>query len=425
MKIKELAQAMNVSRSDYPSFQHAVKRLTAEGRLVRLKRGRIGAVDQMDVVVGTLSVNRSGRGFLEIDDASEDMVLLDAGLLTALDGDRVLVRSVGERAGRQAGVVIKVLKRSDRNIVGILHTQDGLTFVRPDNTKIHRDIYVSPADSLKAKDGEKVVVKLTAWDDPHTNPRGKVSERLGYPSTPGIDMLSIIRSYNLPEHFSAETMGQAETAAAVDITEEQQRRLDLTGECIYTIDPFDAKDHDDAISVSKIKGGYRLGVHIADVSFYVPEGSALDSEALERGNSVYLPGMVIPMLPEVLSNDTCSLRPNRRRLAHSVIIDFNQAGKALKWQVRDTVIRSRAKLSYEEVQEFFNSQTVTPRIKRVADSLRLARDLATLLTKRRAPDGSLDFDLPEAKIILNDQGEVLELGHRQAPSVSCARQTNS
>ena len=412
MKIKELAQAMNVSRSDYPSFQHAVKRLTAEGRLVRLKRGRIGAVDQMDVVVGTLSVNRSGRGFLEIDDASEDMVLLDAGLLTALDGDRVLVRSVGERAGRQAGVVIKVLKRSDRNIVGILHTQDGLTFVRPDNTKIHRDIYVSPADSLKAKDGEKVVVKLTAWDDPHTNPRGKVSERLGYPSAPGIDMLSIIRSYNLPEHFSAETMGQAETAAAVDITEEQQRRLDLTGECIYTIDPFDAKDHDDAISVSKIKGGYRLGVHIADVSFYVPEGSALDSEALERGNSVYLPGMVIPMLPEVLSNDTCSLRPNRRRLAHSVIIDFNQAGKALKWQVRDTVIRSRAKLSYEEVQEFFNSQTVTPRIKRVADSLRLARDLATLLTKRRATDGSLDFDLPEAKIILNDQGEVLELGNR-------------
>jgi ribonuclease R len=366
----------------------------------------------MDVVVGILSVNRSGRGFLEIEGASEDMVLLDTGLLTALDGDQVLVRSVGERAGRQAGVVIKVLKRSGRNIVGILHKQDGLTFVRSDNMKIHRDIYVSSADSLKAKEGEKVVVTLTAWDDPHTNPRGKVRERLGYPNTPGIDMLSIIKSYNLPEHFSDETMGQAETAAAVDITEEQQRRLDLTGECIYTIDPFDAKDHDDAISVSKIQGGYRLGVHIADVSFYVPEGSVLDSEALERGNSVYLPGMVIPMLPEVLSNDTCSLRPNRRRLAHSVIIDFDKAGKALKWQVRDTVIRSRAKLSYEEVQDFFNSQTVTPRIKRVADSLRLARDLATLLTKRRATNGSLDFDLPEAKIILNDQGEVLELGNR-------------
>jgi ribonuclease R len=170
MKIKELAQAMNVSRSEYQSFQHSVKKLTAEGRLVRLKRGRIGAVDQMDVVVGILSVNRSGRGFLEIEGASEDMVLLDTGLLTALDGDQVLVRSVGERAGRQAGVVIKVLKRSGRNIVGILHKQDGLTFVRSDNMKIHRDIYVSSADSLKAKEGEKVVVTLTAWDDPHTNP---------------------------------------------------------------------------------------------------------------------------------------------------------------------------------------------------------------------------------------------------------------
>jgi ribonuclease R len=411
MKIKELAQAMNVSRSEYPSFRHAVKRLTAEGRLIRLKRGRIGSVDQMDVVVGTLSVNRSGRGFLEVEGASGDIVILDAGLLTALDGDRVLVRSVGERAGRQAGVVIKVLKRSDRNIVGVLHKQDGLTFVRPDNTKIHRDIYVSPADSRKAQDGEKVVVKLTAWDDPHTNPRGKVSERLGYPSAPGIDMLSIIKSYNLLEHFSAETVKQAETASALDIREEQQRRLDLTGECIYTIDPFDAKDHDDAISISKIQEGYRLGVHIADVSFYVPEGSAVDSEALERGNSVYLPGMVIPMLPEVLSNDICSLRPNRRRLAHSVIIDFDQKGKPLTWQVKDTVIRSRAKLSYEEVQEFFNSQTATPRIKRVADSLRLARELARLLTKRRETNGSLDFDLPEAKIILGDQGEVLELGN--------------
>jgi ribonuclease R len=339
-------------------------------------------------------------------------MILDAGLLTALDGDRVMVRLAGERFGRPAGVVIKVQERSGRNIVGIFHKQSGLIFVRPDNPRIHRDIYVAPADSLKAKEGEKVVVKLTAWDDPHHNPCGKVTERLGYPNAPGVDMLAIIKTYNLPESFSAEIMNQAEKAAGIDTTKEQERRLDLTGECIYTIDPFDAKDHDDAISLSKTQKGYRLGVHIADVSFYVPEGSPLDIEAFERGNSVYLPGMVIPMLPEVLSNDVCSLRPNRRRLAHSVIIDFDGKGKMLGWRVMDTVIRSHAKLSYEEVQEFFNSQTVTPRIKRVTDSLRLARELATVLTKRRAIDGSLDFDLPEAKIILNEQGEVLELGNR-------------
>ncbi len=412
MRIQELAQAMKVSRREYPSFRLCVKKLIDEGRLVRLKRGRIGLADQMDIAVGTISVNRSGRGFLEIEGATEDIMILDTGLLTALDGDRVMVRLVGERFGRQAGVVIKVLERSGRNIVGILHKQNNLILVRPDNPRIHRDIYVSPADSLKAKDGEKVVVKLTAWDDPYTNPCGKVTERLGCPNAPGVDMLTIIKSYNLPESFSAEIMNQAEKAAGVDTTEEQQRRLDLTGECIYTIDPFDANDHDDAISISKTQRGYRLGVHIADVSFYVPEGSALDIEAFERGNSVYLPGMVIPMLPEVLSNDVCSLRPNRRRLAHSVIIDFDRKGKVLGWRVMDTVIRSHAKLSYEEVQEFFNSQTVTPRIKRVADSLLLARELATVLTKRRAIDGSLDFDLPEAKIILNEQGEVLELGNR-------------
>lgn len=412
MRIQELAQAMKVSRREYPSFRQCVKKLVDEGHLVRLKRGRIGPADQMDIAVGTISVNRSGRGFLEIEGATEDIMILDNGLLTALDGDRVMVRLVGERFGRQTGVVIKVLERSGRNIVGILHKQNGLIFVHPDNPRIHRDIYVSPADSLKAKDGEKVVVKLTAWDDPHTNPCGKVTEQIGYPNAPGVDMLTIIKSYNLPESFSAETMNQAEKAAGVDTAGEQQRRLDLTGECIYTIDPFDAKDHDDAISISKTQRGYRLGVHIADVSFYVPEESALDIEAFERGNSVYLPGMVIPMLPEVLSNDVCSLRPNRRRLAHSVIIDFDRKGKVLGWRVMDTVIRSHAKLSYEEVQEFFNSQTVTPRIKRVADSLLLARELATVLTKRRAIDGSLDFDLPEAKIILNEQGEVLELGNR-------------
>ena len=209
MRIQELAQAMKVSRREYPSFRRCVKKLIDEGRLVRLKRGRIGPADQMDIAVGTISVNRSGRGFLEIEGATEDIMILDTGLLTALDGDRVMVRLVGERFGRQTGVVIKVLERSGRNIVGILHKQNGLIFVRPDNPRIHRDIYVSPADSLKAKDGEKVVVKLTAWDDPHTNPCGKVTERLGYPNAPGVDMLTIIKSYNLPESFSAEIMNQA------------------------------------------------------------------------------------------------------------------------------------------------------------------------------------------------------------------------
>ena len=166
------------------------------------------------------------------------------------------------------------------------------------------------------------------------------------------------------------------------------------------------------MSVTKTPGGYRLGVHIADVSHFVEPGSELDLEAFERGNSVYLPGMVIPMIPEVLSNDVCSLKPNRRRLAHSVIIDFDDKGKMLKWEMADSVVKSQAKLSYEEVQDLFDGKPAPPRVKRVAENLQAARELAAILSKRRFAEGSLDFDLPESKIILNDKGEVLELGNR-------------
>jgi ribonuclease R len=412
MKTKELARAMHVSRKDYPGFRRLVKKLIAEGILVRLKRGRIGQAEKLDIAVGTISINRSGRGFLEVEGSDEDIVIIDGGLLTALDGDRVMVRLIGERNGRLVGAVFRIVERPDRNIVGIVHKKKDLIFVNPDNPRIHRDISIAPADSLNARDGEKVVVKLLSWESPHINPSGKVIERIGYPHEPGVDMLTIIKSYNLPEEFPDRVLTQAEQTAATDTIPEQQRRIDLTHECIYTIDPSDAKDHDDAISISKTENGYSLGVHIADVAYYVTEGSALDKEAFERGNSVYLPGRVIPMIPEVLSNDVCSLRPNRKRLAHSVIIQFDNKGTVTDWKIIDTVIRSRAKLSYEEVQDYFDSGLFNPRIKRVFHSLDLARQLATILTERRTREGSLDFDLPEAKIILNKRGEVIELGDR-------------
>lgn len=412
MKTKELARAMNVSRRDYPGFRRLVKKLVADGRLVRLKRGRIGQAEKLDIAVGTISINRSGRGFLEIEGSDEDIVIIDGGLFTALDGDRVMVRLVGERKGRPAGVVFRIVERPDRNIVGTLHKEKDLIFVNPDNPRIHRDISISPADSLNARNGEKVVVKLISWETPHINPSGKVTDRIGYPHEPGVDMLTIVKSYSLPEEFPDRVTAQAEQTAATNITPEQKRRIDLTHECIYTIDPSDAKDHDDAISIKKTNKGYSLGVHIADVSYYVTEGSDLDKEAFERGNSVYLPGMVIPMIPEVLSNDVCSLRPNRKRLAHSVIIQFDEKGNATDWEIIDTVIRSRAKLSYEEVQEYFDRGTLIPKIKRISHSLDLARQLARILTERRTTDGSLDFDLPDANIILNKRGEVIELGDR-------------
>ncbi|MFQ6009314.1 MAG: ribonuclease R, partial [Candidatus Zixiibacteriota bacterium] len=412
MRMKELAKALSVPQSEYRSFRRIIRDLLQSGELVKLKRNRIGLASQMDLVVGEISINRNKVGFVLLDEGGPDIMIPTAHLSTALDGDKVMVRLTGHSGARRTGTVIKVLERPMRNIVGTFHKSRGFSFVVPDSPRIHRDIYIHLDESSGAQDGEKVVAVLTCWDDPYLNPEGKVVERLGFPGDPRVDMLTVIKSFNLPEKFPLEVIEEAEKAAASVTKDELVRRMDLTKECIYTIDPEDAKDHDDAISVEKTKEGYRLGVHIADVSYYVKEGSVLDREAFQRGNSIYLPGMVVPMLPEVLSNDICSLRPNRRRLAHSIFIDFNKKGKMLKWRMADTFIKSRAKLTYEEVQQFFDSGETIPKISRVANSLTVSRELAKILSKKRFAEGSLDFDLPEAKIILNKKGEVLELGNR-------------
>jgi ribonuclease R len=412
MKIKELARALAIPAGEYAQFRKTVKGLIQTGELVQLKRGRVGLADQMDIRVGKISITRSGTGFLIVEGEDEDIFIPEVRLHTALDGDTVMVRLSGRVVDRPTGAVIKIVERAKRNIVGVFHKGRNFNFVTPDSKRIHRDIYIPPKQTLTASDGEKVVAVLTSWDDPHLNPEGKVTERIGFPGKPGVDMLTVIKSYDLPQEFPDDVMSQAELAAAKLTDHELGRRKDLTRQCVYTIDPADAKDHDDAISVEKTVDGFRLSVHIADVSYFVDEGTALDKEAFHRGNSVYLPGMVIPMLPEVLSNDVCSLKVNRKRLAHSVIIDFDKKGKPVGWHLADTIIKSQAKLAYEEVQEYFDTSKPTPNIRKVASNLRLARQLALLLNKRRSAEGSLDFDLPESKIILDKKGEVLELGHK-------------
>ena len=364
------------------------------------------------MLVGTISISRGGSGFVSRDGGGRDILIPSHELQTSLDGDKVMVRLTGLVGGREAGAVIKVLERAPRNIVGVCHHGRMFTYVSPDNPKIHRDIYIAPEHTLDAEDGEKVVAVISAWDDPHLNPEGVITERIGFPGQPGVDMLSVIRSFGLPGEFTAEVLDEAERASASDMSTDDSHRRDCTRECVYTIDPEDAKDFDDAVSVQKTDTGYRLGVYIADVAFFVESGTALDQEAFARGNSVYLPGMVIPMLPEALSNDVCSLRPNRRRLAQAAFMEFDTKGKMLSWELDDVVIKSNARLTYEEVQAYFDSGTVSGKIKRVAKNLDVARELARLLSRRRFAEGSLDFDLPEAKIVMNDRGEVLELRNK-------------
>jgi len=412
MKMKELAKALQIEASDYSLFRRTIKDLIESGELVYLKRNRIGVAEKLNVAVGVVSITRSGVGFLIREGVSPDILIPEPSLGTSLDGDKVMVRLGGKLGDRDTGVVIKVLERAARNIVGVYRKGKTFAHVTPDNPRIHRDIYIHADNSLEAQDGEKVVAALLVWDDPYLNPEGKIIERLGFPGQPGVDMLTVMRAFNLPDAFPPPVLDEAEQAAARLAETDGSERVDLTRECIYTIDPADAKDHDDAVSVEKTPGGYRLGVHIADVAHFVIEGTSLDAEAYRRGNSVYLPGMVVPMLPHVLSSDICSLKPNRKRLAQSVAIDFDAKGKMLRWTLFDSAIKSRAKLTYDEVQDFFKTGGRSEGIEKTAANLTVARELAQLLTVRRCAEGSLDFDLPEAKIIMNEKGEVIELGHR-------------
>jgi len=411
LKLKELAKELKIPNSKYNHFRSMVKNMIDEGKLVRLRRGRIGIPSEMNLVVGPISIARTGIGTIYTE-SGEPIIVPKADTYTALDGDRVMVRIEHDDQDERFGRVIRIVERVERKILGVYYHGAGFNYVVPDDRKIGRDIYISRKPALGAREGDRVVVKISGWDDVYRNPEGDIIEVLGRPGDPGVDMLTVRRSYNLPEEFPQKVIDQAQAAVKYFSGNEIRRRRSFTRDIIYTIDPADAKDHDDAVSVSRTRQGYRLGVYIADVSHFVRPDTELDKEAFARGNSVYLPGMVIPMLPEAISNDLCSLRPNRRRLAYAILINFNKSGKMLGWEITEGVINSRARLSYEEVQEFFDTGRKNKRIARVADNLKLARQLAALLQKNRMAEGSLDFDLPEAKIVMNKKGEIIEIGSR-------------
>ncbi len=420
LRVRELAKEMGISDEEYRDFRKAVEGLMTEGRLISLKRGRLGLPEQVDLVIGRISITRSGTGFVGDENApegsskAEDILIPPQHLLTAMDGDRVSVRREGISRGRQLGAVVTVLERARHAIVGVFHRSPHFCFVDPDDRRMHRDIYIPAEETNSAKQGDKASVELFEWTDPYRNPEGKITEVLGKPGDPRVELEGIIHSYDLPTDFPAKVLREAKKSAQGFTPEEFKRREDWREKVIYTIDPASAKDHDDAVSVEETESGYRLGVHIADVSFFVQQGTALDAEAYGRGNSVYLPGRVIPMLPESLSNDLCSLKEHEDRLALSCIIDYDQDGNALDWRIADTVIRSRAKLSYEDAQSVFDGAPANDLAASMREPLLLAQTLARKIAARRFADGSLDFELSEARIDFDEEtGQIVALGIRK------------
>ena len=412
LRKKELARALGIPTQMYGLFRQALRDLEREGALARLKDGRYAAAaaasEETKIVAGQLSVTRSGNGFLACDAGGPDVYVRAMNLGTALHGDRVDVELSGRprRSGAPEGRVVKILERGSSSVVGTYQTKGRGGCVVPDDPRITWELHIAEPDRLGAQKGQKVVAQIGTQESARGILGGRILEVLGNPDDPGMDVLSILKGYDLPTVFPEEVSKEAERTPVKIPKAEIARRMDFRDELVFTIDPEDAKDFDDAVSIKLLDNGHHLlGVHIADVSFYVPEQSALDQEARARGTSVYLVDRVIPMLPERLSSEICSLVPDEDRLTMSALMELDAKGAVVTYKVVDSVIRSGARLTYEQAQKILDGAEDGP----VADALRQLDRLSKLLIERRKQRGSIDFDLPEPEVTLDELGVPIDI----------------
>ena len=408
----ELGKALGRKSGIRMNLNAVLREMERDGEIARIRKNRYVLPTEADLVTGTLSVHQSGFAFLPREKAGEqDLFIAAENTGTAMHGDKVVARITRDERyarakgrDRAEGRVIRILERAHDTIVGTLQQSKNFSYVVPDDPRIVHNVYVgSPG---RAKRGDKVVVRLESWESRHVNPEGQIIEVLGPSSAPGVDVLSIIRKYHLPTEFPKPVIEEAERIPETVREEMFEGREDLRGKFIVTIDPDDARDFDDAIDVERIAGGgWRLGVHIADVAAYVKPGSALDREAYKRGNSVYLPDRVIPMLPERLSNGVCSLNPDVNRLTHSVFLEFGKDGRTKSARFGRKVIRSAKRLTYRQAYAILKA----PPNDQLGERLQVAWELASLLRKNRFAQGSLDLDFPEVKVRLDKEGKPIQL----------------
>ena len=412
MKEKELAAFMQVSREERAALREVLQALLAEGRLQVNGQGRYSRPDE-DKPVGTFIANARGFGFVEVEGREEDFYVPEDKTNGAFHLDKVQVMLLhGQHGKRQEAAVLRILERGTKQVVGTYEQSEHFGFVIPDSSRIGKDIFVLRERSKGAVNGHKVVVELTSYGDETHKPEGRVVEILGHVNDPGVDIMSIVRGYELPVEFGEKVMNQA--ARVPDEVQEADKkgRLDLRDLQMVTIDGEDAKDLDDAVSLSVDEGGlYHLGVHIADVTNYVQENSALDWEALERGTSVYLVDRVIPMLPHKLSNGICSLNEGVERLALSCLMTIDGQGDVRDYQIAESVICVDRRMTYTSVKKILEDkdETETEAYRELVPMFEQMEQLAGILRKRRHQRGSIDFDFAESKILLDDNGHPIQI----------------
>lgn len=403
-KSKDISKKLGfTSEYEYASLKAALHRLEEEGFLIRIgKRFQINKLPQTNKLTGRVEINRNGYGFVVVNNENiNDVFIASRNLGSAFDGDTVEVELFAKQKGKNLeGQIVRIVERKRKEYVGILKKSKSFFFISPDDPNIHRDIYINEARLNNAKTGEKVVVGNLIWDSSMLNPEGEVLEVLGKAGSHDAEILSLAREFNLRYKFSKSVLAETNKISVEIPHEETTTRIDYRSKNVFTIDPEDAKDFDDALSIEELENGnFSIGIHIADVSHYVKRGSSLDLEANQRGNSVYFVGKVIPMLPEKLSNQVCSLVPYEDRLTYSVIVQITPRGKVIDYRIAKTIINSKRRFSYEEAQKVIEQQDGD-----LSEDILQLNKIAQILRKKRMREGSFDFISPEVKFKLDENG---------------------
>lgn len=436
MRAKELAILLQIPAGKREELHKILDLLLEEGKISINKRGRYEAVRKIEkkkerekeqeiqkneifrkghCYTGTFISHPRGFGFVQVDEleGARDIFIPEESIGSAFHGDKVQVVVTKEEkdSKRCEGTIAKVLERGMGEIVGTYEKSSGFGFVVPDNQRFLRDIFIPQGKSMNAENRDKVLVKIQDFGSRNKSPEGKIVEILGKPGEKGLDVLCVAKSHDLPMEFPEKVLNQAERIKETLNEGDFYQRLDLRDMVMVTIDGEDAKDLDDAVSLTKKGNLYYLGVHIADVSNYVQYSSALDKEALKRGTSVYLVDRVIPMLPKKLSNGICSLNAGEDRLALSCLMTIDEKGKVISHKIAETVIRVNERMSYTDVKKILlkEDETVTERYRDLVPMFFQMGELSQILRKRRKKRGSIDFDFPESKILLDDMGKPVEI----------------
>ena len=411
MKIREMAILLSVPKEKRQELQEVLDALIAEGKIEVSKKGKYTKAEG-NYITGTFTSHQRGYGFVTIEGEEEDIFIPAEDTGGAFHKDVVQITVSSAVTGRRReGKVVKILSHGITQVVGTYENSKNFGFVVPDDPKINKDIFVPRELSKGAVSGHKVVAEITDYGKKDRKPEGKVVEILGHINDPGTDIISLVRAFALPVEFPTKVLNQAERVAKEVSTADRAGRMDIRDLLTVTIDGEDAKDLDDAITLSKEGDIYKLGVHIADVTNYVQEYSALDEEAKERGTSVYLVDRVIPMLPHTLSNGICSLNQGEDRLALSCMMDIDAKGRVVGHKIAETVVCVDRKMSYTAVKKILEDkdEKTIEEYQDFVPMFELMKELAAILRKKRMQRGSIDFDFPETKILLDDKGHPVEI----------------